>query len=57
MTASSVPAGRQVGDPYRADTLSRVLAKIREFGRILSAPTEGVCHAAGRFGNGDVFIR
>ena len=39
-----------------ADTLIRVLAEIRGFGRILSAPTEGVCHAAGRFGNGDVFI-
>ncbi len=41
---------------YRAYAFNRVLAEIRGFGRILSAPTEGVCHAAGRFGNGDVFI-
>ena len=42
--------------PYRAYTLIRVLAKNRGFGRLRAAPTEGVCHAAGRFGNGDVFI-
>ena len=35
-------SGRQVGDPYRAYTLIRVLAKNRGCGRILSAPTERV---------------
>ena len=35
-------SGRQVGDPYRAYAFIRVLPKIRDYGRILSAPTGAV---------------
>ena len=32
-------SGRQVGDPYKADTLIRVLAEIRGCGRLRASPT------------------
>ena len=35
-------SGRQVGDPYKAYAFIRVLPEIRDYGRMLSAPTERV---------------